>query len=562
MGKNILVLNHTRMGDLIQTTPLILGLKEKEPDCRITMLANAKFAGILKFVPAIDELITLDIAKFATDDTKEPDVVAMYEYLDKLASNIEAQKFDMVLNLSHSKFSGVLSLLSGVSDVRGFLSTPRGEGLIRDPWLIYFSSILAFRRYNRWNLVDMYMLGAGVKPKESLRLAINPDNKSIDNVKLVMEKAGINKGDLVVGFQAGASREDRRWSPEKFAKVGDYLARTRGAKIVLFGAPSEKALGDEVEAAMETQAINIIGKTGLSEPVGWVKNIDLLVTNDTGTMHIAAAVETKIVAMFFVHARAEETGPYCDGAIILQADIECAPCSHQTVCDHYSCLSYITPEDVIASCETLLDGKTELPGAPDLFTRTVPCFSRFHKDGGVEFVPARLRPMSGFDFYAYLYRPILAETAEKWRTPERLGSGGDVAISAISELKECFSLPSVHDFEIFASRGLEGAKSLIELGREAGQLAEGVKRAFELKEVSKLSDIAGKLDNIGQKVAVISGTHDMVAPLAIIYRRRVENLEGDDTLSLASQMEESARWLEKSAMLLGEAISCARERLF
>lgn len=552
MGANILILNLTRMGDLIQTTPLIRGLREKNPDCRITMLANAKFAGILKFVEGVDELVTLDVHQFGSEGGREEaDLLKVYEYLGGVASALKAKKFDQLINLSHSKISAAMSLLLDIPDGRGFLSTPRGSRIIRDPWLVYFTSFLAFRRLNRFNLVDMYVRGAGLVPGPSTRLALKPDEAAIAQTRREMERMGVKDGDILVGFQAGASREDRRWSPLNFAKVGDSLAKTVNAKIVLFGSASEKRLGEEIESAMDAPVMNLMGKTSLPELVAWMKRVNLLVTNDTGTMHICAAVGTPIVAMFFVHARCEETGPYCGGAVILQADISCAPCSHQSPCDHYSCLEYITAGDVSAVCESVLKNEPLPLENAALFKRVKLYQSRLRPSGGVDFIPLRKDPLDKHELFAYLCEPLFTEALTRWDTPERMRTGADIFEPAVNELNSRFAPPSPEDFARWVDRAVEGAEKLRSI---AGDTIKLTVKIETVKTPAALADIAERLGRLDVETGTIAETREAAGPLAYVYRRRLENFEGDDPASLARQARTAAQWLERASALFIDAI--------
>ncbi|MBF0293303.1 MAG: glycosyltransferase family 9 protein [Nitrospinae bacterium] len=556
MAANILILNLTRMGDLIQTTPLIHGLREQNPDCRITMLANAKFAGILKFVEGVDELVTLDIHQFASKGgEEETDLLKVYEYLDGVGAELKTKKFDQIINLSHSKLSAALSLLLNIPDGRGFLSTPRGSRIIRNPWLVYFTSFLAFRRFNRFNLVDMYVRGADLTPGPSTRLALKPDEAAIVETRAKMEAMGVKDGDILVGFQAGASREDRRWNPRNFAKVGDALAESMNAKIVLFGSASEKKLGDEIELAMTAPVINLMGKTSLPELVAWVKRANLLVTNDTGTMHIGAAVGTPIVALFFVHARCEETGPYCDGAIILQSDISCAPCAHNAPCDHYSCLEYITADDVSAISRSVLRNEP-LPLVDTPFFKRVKLYkSRLNPSGGADFVPMKKDPLDKYELFAYLYEPLFATALANWAAPERMKEGAELFEPAVERLKNLFAPQTPKDLGVWLNRAGEGAQKLLFIAEETIKLTVKIPT---VKTSKALADIADRLGHLDVEIGTIADTHIAVSPLAYVYRRRLENFEGDDPASLARQAHTAAQWLERVSSLFMDGLKRAR----
>ena len=220
--KKILVLNHTRMGDLIQTTPLLAGLKEKYPESEITLLGNVKFAAVCKHTPNIDNLMILDVVQFIREEG-ETSILDVYRYLENLVDELKEKKFDTVINLSHSRFSAALTRHLGVKDVHGFNATDDGQRLINDPWLVYFSSFLVFRKLNTINLVDINQLGGGVKPNaRSLKLDTGGPEKS---AQAVLERIGIKAGERVIGIQAGSSLKERRWPSEHFALAADLVSR-------------------------------------------------------------------------------------------------------------------------------------------------------------------------------------------------------------------------------------------------------------------------------------------------------------------------------------------------
>src|SRR3989338_9337365 len=275
--KNIIILNLTRMGDLLQTTPLIAGLKEKYPDSKITLLANKNFADICIDIPFIEELYTFDIKQFTPKKTGEdPSLLAIYHYLEGLVDEMKEKRFDAVINLSHSKLSAIFTSLLNVPDVRGLTSTGYGHRVIRHTWLNYFCNIIFNRNYNRFNLVDIYMKSGDVQPF-SKRLFLNSSNESEKFADEFLEKNGVSDGDILIGFQPASSRPDRRWSSDSFAKLGLELIGKYGAKIIIFGVPSEKEVGDEIQKKMNNPlnppflkgeskgVINAVGETSVRE---------------------------------------------------------------------------------------------------------------------------------------------------------------------------------------------------------------------------------------------------------------------------------------------------------
>ena len=554
------------MGDLLQTTPLIAGLKEKYPDSKITLLANKNFADICNDIPFIDELHTFDIKQFAPKKTgDEPSLLLIYNYLEGLVDEMKEKRFDAVINLSHSKLSAIFTSLLNVPDVRGLTSTGYGHRVIRHPWLNYFCNVIFNRNYNRFNLVDIYMKSGDVQPF-SKRLFLNSSNESEKFADEFLEKNGVSDGDMLIGFQPASSRPDRRWSSDSFAKLGLELVKKYGAKIIIFGVPSEKDVGDEIQSKMDGRAINAAGKTSVRELSALLKRCHLLVTNDTGTMHVAAAVGTKVVALFFAHALVHETGPYGEGHIILQADIPCSPCSHHTNCKNPICKDYIAVEDVLSAVEIINKGQgargkgqddtivtlSEAKGLEEArffglrpqnditcnFSKVKPYYSVFDKDNMVEFLPLIKKTLDINDIVGNAYRTM-------WKSV--LGDNGRLNISShtyteeiLEESREVTEKVKEHyDIKINAIIHLNNLpkifNKLAQFGKDGVSITKDI-----IKEVSRVKfdaeyvkGLGNKIDEIDKKINLLGLTETAAGPIVSMFKFAKENLQGDNILLLA-----------------------------
>ena len=515
--KKILVLNHTRMGDLIQTTPLLTGLKEKYPDSEVTLLGNVKFASVCKHAPNIDKLMILDVAQFIKDD-EETSILDVYRYLENLVDELKGMKFDIVINLSHSKFSAALTRHLGAKEVHGFNATEDGLRIINDPWLVYFSSFLVFRKLNSLNLVDINQLGGGVTPKARSLVLNTEEPKKL--ALTVLEKIGIKDGERVIGIQAGSSLKERRWPSEHFAAAADIISRKRGAKVILFGAPSEAELGKEVESAMKEPCINLIGETSLDELIGLVERCELLITNDTGTMHIAASVGTPSVALFLVHAFAAETGPHSIGNVIIEPDMECFPCAHNTTCPHYACLTTITPEEVAEAAEIVEKLKTD-PGYtvdPNQFPGKRLLTQYFDEAGLLDLRPITKSPLKDEDAFARMYRYYFALQVTKglndsyWKTKLEKDY-----IEWSDEKTVEWAEKKIEVFQKLASASQKGIKMLTE--------AEKHYRKGKVEKVQVIGDALLELDS---EIEVLGHTNMELKPLVRLFELGKENLTAGD----------------------------------
>jgi heptosyltransferase-2 len=172
-------------------------------------------------------------------------------------------------------------------------------------------------------------------------------------VKSLLSSKGIEDRDLLVGLSPGAAYGPaKRWPIERFAAIGDRAIKEWGAKVVVIGTEKERELGDTLTSATQPGAFNFCGMTGLGDALALIKRCRLFVSNDSGLMHVAAALKVPTVAIFG-STDSVATGPRGENARIVKQDLECSPCLKPECPVGYRCLLAVQPEDVWRSMETL-----------------------------------------------------------------------------------------------------------------------------------------------------------------------------------------------------------------
>lgn len=164
---------------------------------------------------------------------------------------------------------------------------------------------------------------------------------------------GIGPDDLCVALNPGAKRPANRWAEENFIQVGRILTRHLGMKVCVLGGTDERSLAERVAEAVGECAISLAGKTTLLQAAALLRRCLLLVSNDTGTAHLAAAVATPVVAVFSARDVGGKWYPYGDRNIVLRQEIECQLCFKEE-CDHQTCLKNIPVEAVVSACHQIL----------------------------------------------------------------------------------------------------------------------------------------------------------------------------------------------------------------
>ncbi|MCM8768931.1 MAG: glycosyltransferase family 9 protein [Candidatus Omnitrophica bacterium] len=171
----------------------------------------------------------------------------------------------------------------------------------------------------------------------------------------------IKRSDILVTINPGANFSGKRWAKEKFAAVGRQLVQEFEAKILVTGGASEKALAAEICASIQSRnVINIAGKTTIRELAALLENCDLMITNDTGPMHLAVAVDCPVVSIFGP-GNPYRYGPLGPRNQVIHSQISCFPCQNPAKCHHqFACMKQVEIEQVIQACRFILNEGKQL----------------------------------------------------------------------------------------------------------------------------------------------------------------------------------------------------------
>jgi len=558
-----LVVNLTRMGDLLQTTPLLRGLKDQDPDGQLDLMVVSDFHAVADGFDMVDEVISLDlnglIPRFEYQDET---VVNLYQDLENWITNLRKKSYDRVINLSHTRISAALVRLLDVPDTRGVTLSREGYIVIRHPWLNYFFNVTLSRAYNPINLVDMY-LGAGDITNSPQRLFYQVPEKALLFAKSFLASNQPSASRTLYGIQPGAMQENRRWEISSWAKLCDLIWDELGGVAILFGAKPDQDIAAQIEATVKHPVINAIGQTTIPELAGLLTRCQTLVTNDTGTMHLAAAVGIPVVAIFLAAARADDTAPYGHGHLILEANLSCAPCDYHHTCPNPVCHRMITPEVVLQAIQHHQGFppyycRGEQKGGSENFP---PGIRGENTKGGQELLPQNLIPsfpdtviwksvrvsITDFDPWGRLImhpcipRPLsrkqLLSLAYRYLWHIELSNS-----RAISEHQEYLSLmKSAMENAIPLTEPMSFQSELESLNKIQELASMGIERATIISnQASKpnlkiLQTLTAHFMVIDRDIYNWELTHPDLAPLAIHFRIDKGNIENDDLASLANK---------------------------
>ena len=408
---HVLVIQLARFGDYLQTTPLLSALKNGGGADRLTVLVNRPMVETARTNPHVDQVLSVDLESLGeTAGNLNIGTVDKIGQFHGMLGFLKDHCFDRVINLNTSRVAALISELVRAGQRDGARLAKDRSGLRTAPWTGFIMDLMARRSLIRFNLVDLLLNYAGDASPLPRQLT-SPLNGSAGEASGSVVEVLAGHGPLV-GFQVGSRHTSRQWPPDRFARLADLLTGSLQARICLLGTRPERDLGYAVLAHLKkispdgpSRVINLMGRTSISELAEVVSRLDLLVTTDTGTMHLAAALQIPILGLFMGPAFCHETGPFGEGHLILQARPECSPCTEgQPVCDDAFCRRLISAELAARAAGRILAPEKYGPLTAEDLGPDVRAYRSAFDDFGLVFQPLAPWPLDRANLLAYAYR--------------------------------------------------------------------------------------------------------------------------------------------------------------
>ncbi len=361
---NVLVLSLTRFGDLLQTQPVFSGLKAR--GCRTGLICLENFAPAAGLLRELDHLAPLRGARLLARLEGGNWRGSLGELDGFLADLRRDFAPDVVVNLTPSLSARLLTRLLGAAEVRGFGLDSFGFNGDSSDWAAFLQQASASRGQSPFNVVDLLRRVAGLDGPGAALDLLPPSEAERDAARALLEEGGPTPGARgFAALQLGASEDRRRWPVASFAALARRLWSEHGRLPVLLGSAQERHLAERFrQAAPDLPCRDLTGRTDLRALAAALSLCDLLATNDTGTMHLAAGLGVPVVAVFLATAQPVDTGPYRPGCLCLEPDLPCHPCGFGRDCPRgEECRRSVSPEAVLACACSLLEPGTA-PGAP------------------------------------------------------------------------------------------------------------------------------------------------------------------------------------------------------
>ena len=333
----ILVVQTAFLGDVVLTTPLLEALRSQYPKARLALLTTPAGAELLRGLPALHELIPFDKRR------REKGAAATLA----LARKLRGMNFDLAVCPHRSARSALLLALARIPCRIGFADSAL-------PWLFHRAVV---RDKNRHEVLrNLQLLEELAGPLDGFQ----PHLSLVPPQSFHPEGLGLSGNGRRVGLCPGSVWATKRWPARSYAELAGRLQNQFQAKVFLLGSPEDRAVAREVESLCGRPVVNLAGRTTLPELVGVIDRMNLVVSNDSAPVHIAAARQVPVVAIFGPTVPAQGFTPFHERSAVAEIPLPCRPCGAHgpRACPlgHFKCMKELKPERVLERVEPFLSG--------------------------------------------------------------------------------------------------------------------------------------------------------------------------------------------------------------
>jgi len=340
--KNILVVSSTAIGDTLMSTPAIRAIRERYSHAKIIAHFNVKNMELFENNPHIDGIIPY---------------YGGWKKFFKTIREFRKHKFDVAIILHGNEPQATpMAYLGGARFIVKVPNSNRFRFLLSNSNRIY-----------RWDdfihgvevrLKSAELIGCDIKDN---RMVLPIQNGGEDFVKKFLKQNNVDDNNIIIGFQVGASTVSRMWLPERFVELGKKLIQIDSKiKIVITGSPDEYSYCKKIAQDIEERTVVSAGEIPLKYMPSLIKKFRVLVTGDTGIMHVAIAIGTPIIGLFAV-SDPNRSGPYydTDKHLIIKKNRTCEPCMSKG-CKYPVCMESISIEEVYKATIRFLEENYEI----------------------------------------------------------------------------------------------------------------------------------------------------------------------------------------------------------
>ncbi|MGE0086508.1 MAG: lipopolysaccharide heptosyltransferase II [Desulfococcaceae bacterium] len=338
--RRILIRAANWVGDAVMSTPMIRAVRGNFPHAEIYILAKPWVSPVFENSPDIDKIL---IYEAAGRHKGVPGILP-------LAKDLRAYDFDMAFLVQNAFEAALISFLAGIPIRIGYNT----DG--RTPLLTHAVSMS--RKIKKRHQIDYYLgilEGTGLHTfgrEMNLEISVSERKQAAE----ILSRHGIRAEKGIIGINPGAAYGSaKRWPKDRYAQLCAQLRQVRkDMPVIVFGGPGEEKLGQDICRIAGEGCISIAGQTGLREAISLIERCRLFITNDSGLMHVAAALHVPQIAIFGPTDHST-TSPADSGSRIVRVPTPCSPCLKQECpLGHHQCMKAVSADMVFREAEQIL----------------------------------------------------------------------------------------------------------------------------------------------------------------------------------------------------------------
>jgi heptosyltransferase-2 len=334
---NIVVRATNWLGDAVMSLPALRAIRSTYPQAQITVIAKPWVADVYARESFADRIV--------------PYAAASYRGKLRFALSLRRGGYDCAILLQNAFEAAAMAAIARIPEIIGYDRDGRGFLLTRPIATPKTGEVPEHERY--YYLELLRRAGIIEELPETAIIELEGAAEARRAGRVLLSEKGI--AGRAVGVSPGAAfGSAKQWLPERFAEAAGEVAARRDATVAVFGSAAERVLGDQVTALVLARGVacmNLAGQTTLAQFIDMAAACDLFLTNDSGAMHVAAALGVPVVAVFGA-TNAKATGPSGAGVRVVQERVECSPCLLRECPIDHRCMTAVTSARVV---ETALD---------------------------------------------------------------------------------------------------------------------------------------------------------------------------------------------------------------
>lgn len=340
--RRVVVRGTNWVGDAVMTIPALRELRRVLPDAHLTLATRSWSEGLFRDADFLDDLLIYDRRNLRS--------------VAHAARQWRARRFDLAILFQNAFEAALMAALARVPVRLGYGTDGRGP-LLTHP--LALPSWLGRRHEVHYYLnivaeLERLLRGSTRVPEREPVFALKVSSERRAGAAALLGERGVSEnGPLVALCPGSTNSRAKRWPVERYAALADSFISEMGASVLLVGAPEELEVSLAVAAAMRHRPVVLTGRTSLAEAVAVLSLVDVLITNDTGPAHIAAALERPTLVIFGPTDPAT-TRPFSPVAELIRRPPECAPCMLRDCPIDHRCMTAIGPDEVFARARSMM----------------------------------------------------------------------------------------------------------------------------------------------------------------------------------------------------------------